>query len=109
MIKIGIDQSGTGTTGLVVYEDNKVIRKEQYYSKDWKCHFNCISKIIDKYYYGEDYYYEDENGYYIPQILNIEDCLYTFANSSKDRDDLLRLSGAFCIHQFLNWVSLVIY
>ncbi|WP_268794846.1 hypothetical protein [Spiroplasma kunkelii] len=33
---ICIDPSGTGTTAIVIYKNNKVIRKEQYYSKDWK-------------------------------------------------------------------------
>ncbi|QED24651.1 hypothetical protein [Spiroplasma citri] len=39
----------------------------------------CIIEII--------WEYQDE-------IINIENCLYTNANASKDRDDLLRLLGA---------------
>ncbi|PQP78494.1 hypothetical protein C6B38_05640 [Spiroplasma sp. ChiS] len=39
-------------------------------------------------------------------IWNIENCLYTNANASKDRDDLLRLLWSCTIsYQFLNWVS----
>ncbi|QIA67090.1 hypothetical protein [Spiroplasma citri] len=92
MIKIGIDPSGTGTTGIVIFENNKLIRKEEYYRKDWKCHVNCIIEII--------WEYQDE-------IINIENCLYTNANASKDRDDLLRLLGAIEKWYFdiINWVS----
>ncbi|QIA69872.1 hypothetical protein GL981_12800 (plasmid) [Spiroplasma citri] len=92
MIKIGIDPSATGVTGIVVFENNKLIRKEEYYRKDWKCHVNCIIEII--------WEYQDE-------IINIENCLYTNANASKDRDDLLRLLGAIEKWYFdiINWVS----
>jgi hypothetical protein len=32
--------------------------------------------------------------------INIEDCLYTSANASKDRDDLLRLLGALSVYKY---------
>ncbi|ALA97348.1 hypothetical protein SKUN_00445 [Spiroplasma kunkelii CR2-3x] len=92
--KMGIDPSGTGTTGIVVYKDNKLIIKELYDNKDWKCHANYIIEII------WEYLYQNE-------IINIENCLYTNNNGSKDRDDLLRLLGV-VEKQFwynINWVS----
>lgn len=78
MIKIGIDPSGTGTTGIVIYEDNKLIEKNEFIDKWWLNHKDFILTIILKY-----------TGF----ILNIENCLFTSANGSKDRDDLLRLLG----------------
>nr|CAK99165.1 hypothetical protein SPICI08_036 [Spiroplasma citri] len=42
-------------------------------------------------------------------IINIEDCLYTSANSSKDRDDLLKVIGVVKYYFYnsldFNWVS----
>ncbi|PQP78493.1 hypothetical protein C6B38_05635 [Spiroplasma sp. ChiS] len=107
MIKIGIDPSGTGTTGIVIYEDNKIIHKQEFFSKDWKDHYELIDEYIDEYYFSLN-----ENGFYVHKeggskmIWNIENCLYTNANASKDRDDLLRLLWSCTIsYQFLNWVS----
>ncbi len=78
MIKIGIDPSGTGTTAIVIYEDNKLIEKLEFTNKNWKEQYEFINdKLFD---------YEEK--------INIEDCLYTSANASKDRDDLLRLLGS---------------
>ncbi|WP_425379991.1 hypothetical protein [Spiroplasma endosymbiont of Stenodema calcarata] len=82
MIKIGIDPSGTGTTAIVVYEDNKLTEKIEFTNKDW---FKHIEFIIDLLFDLWKY-----NNY----ILNIENCLYTNVSGSKDRDDLLRLLGA---------------
>lgn len=78
-IKIGIDPSGTGTTGIVVYKDNKLIKQQEFTDKLWLNHKDFILHII-----WEDHFYN---------YLNIENCLYTNANGSKDRDDLLRLLG----------------
>ncbi len=90
MIKIGIDPSGTGTTAIVIYEDNKLIEKLEFTNKNWKEQYEFINdKLFD---------YEEK--------INIEDCLYTSANASKDRDDLLRLLGALSVYKyFINWVS----
>lgn len=92
MIKIGIDPSGTGTTGIVVYEDNKLIEKQEFTNKDWIYQANFILCILN------------EN-----EIINIEDCLYTNANGSKDRDDLLKIIGVikYDTHELnnVNWVS----
>ncbi len=90
MIKIGIDPSGTGTTAIVIYEDNKLIEKLEFTNKNWKEQYEFINdKLFD---------YEEK--------INIEDCLYTSTNASKDRDDLLRLLGALYVYKyFINWVS----
>ncbi|MFJ1522390.1 hypothetical protein [Spiroplasma sp. ald] len=90
MIKIGIDPSGTGTTAIVVYKNNKLIDKQEFINKNWKEQYEFINdKLFD---------YEEK--------INIEDCLYTSANASKDRDDLLRLLGALSVYKyFINWVS----
>ncbi len=90
MIKIGIDPSGTGTTAIVIYEDNKLIEKLEFTNKNWKEQYEFINdKLFD---------YEEK--------INIEDCLYTSANASKDRDDLLRLLGAIeNTWVSYNWVS----
>jgi len=90
LIKIGIDPSGTGTTAIVIYEDNKLIEKLEFTNKNWKEQYEFINdKLFD---------YEEK--------INIEDCLYTSANASKDRDDLLRLLGALSVYKyFINWVS----
>ncbi|WP_253301288.1 hypothetical protein [Spiroplasma endosymbiont of Phyllotreta cruciferae] len=79
MIKIGIYPSGTGTTAIVEFNKLREIFIETHHFKDWK---NLNRLNIDN---------EIEN-YNI--IMNIENCLYTNANGSKDRDDLLRLLGA---------------
>ncbi|WP_338963557.1 hypothetical protein [Spiroplasma endosymbiont of Sarcophaga carnaria] len=90
LIKIGIDPSGTGTTAIVIYEDNKLIEKLEFTNKNWKEQYEFINdKLFD---------YEEK--------INIEDCLYTSANASKDRDDLLRLLGAIeNTWVSYNWVS----
>ncbi len=90
MIKIGIDPSGTGTTAIVVYKNNKLIDKKEFINKNLKEQYEFINdKLFD---------YEEK--------INIEDCLYTSANASKDRDDLLRLLGALSVYKyFINWVS----
>ncbi len=92
MIKIGIDPSGTGTTGIVVYEDNKLIEKQEFTNKDWIYQANFILCILN------------EN-----EIINIEDCLYTNDNGSKDRDDLLKIIGVIKYDtnelNNVNWVS----
>ncbi len=101
MIKIGIDPSGTGTTGINVFLYRKLIILDEIKQKCWKTHLDqiieCIKGIFIKY---------ENNNYNI----FIENCLYTNANGSKDRDDLLRLLGA--LEQKLNelqikfnWVS----
>ncbi|WP_338963743.1 MULTISPECIES: hypothetical protein [unclassified Spiroplasma] len=90
LIKIGIDPSGTGTTAIVVYKNNKLIDKKEFINKNLKEQYEFINdKLFD---------YEEK--------INIEDCLYTSANASKDRDDLLRLLGALSVYKyFINWVS----
>ncbi|WP_253301782.1 hypothetical protein [Spiroplasma endosymbiont of Phyllotreta cruciferae] len=92
MIKIGIDPSGNGTTGIVVYEDNKLTEKQEFTNKDWIYQANFILCILN------------EN-----EIINIEDCLYTNANGSKDCDDLLKIIGVikYDTHELnnVNWVS----
>ncbi len=81
MIKIGIDPSGTGTTAIVVFENNKLIDNYEFINKDWIKQIDFIRDILCDIWKYNNY------------ILNIEDCLYTSANVSKDRDDLLRLLG----------------
>ncbi|MBW3057825.1 hypothetical protein D6D54_08285 [Spiroplasma poulsonii] len=92
MIKIGIDPSGTGTTAVAIFEDNKLIDKSEYTNCDWIAQTDII---LDK--LKQD------------AIINIEDCLYTSASASKDRDDLLKLIGAikYKTEKLLNinWVS----
>ncbi|QCO23891.1 hypothetical protein SRED_002371 [Spiroplasma melliferum] len=109
MIKIGIDPSGSGTTAIVIYQDNILLDKKEIINKDWKKHYEFIYDLVDKYYYADD-----ENHYLILEsctaIVNIENCLYTNANGSKDRDDLLRLLGVaewyFTEWEiYINWVS----
>ncbi|ALA97092.1 hypothetical protein SKUN_00169 [Spiroplasma kunkelii CR2-3x] len=53
-----------------------------------KKNFEFVDEYIDKYLY---YYFVKNKGEIFSEVLNIENCLYTSANSSKDRDDLLRL------------------
>ncbi|MBH8622812.1 hypothetical protein TS70_02655 [Spiroplasma sp. hyd1] len=92
MIKIGIDPSGTGTTAIVIFEDNKLIDKSEYTNRDWIAQTDII---LDKL---------RPNA-----IINIEDCLYTNNNGSKDRDDLLKLIGTVKYNtkkvSNINWVS----
>ncbi|WP_342256276.1 hypothetical protein [Spiroplasma endosymbiont of Poecilobothrus nobilitatus] len=96
MIKIGIDPSGTGTTGIVIYKDNKLFDKFEFTNNLWTKQFDFIKDILCKY---SDVF----------SIVNIENCLYTNANGSKDRDDLLRLLGSIEIkkkhYSIINWVS----
>ncbi|ALA96958.1 hypothetical protein SKUN_0033 [Spiroplasma kunkelii CR2-3x] len=87
MIKVGIDPSGTGTTGIVVYENNKLIKKYEFTNKYWKEHYKFINNKIKE----------------TMIFINVEDCLYTNANGSKDRDDLLRLLGSLCVLYSINW------
>lgn len=105
-IKIGIDPSGTGTTAIVVYRDNKIVHKKEFFNKDWIEHY----QFIDEYKEEFNACYVNENGIPISQIWNIENCYFTTANGSKDRDDLLRLLGAVEIESIwfsgkFNWVS----
>ncbi|WP_348736447.1 hypothetical protein [Spiroplasma endosymbiont of Ammophila pubescens] len=92
MIKIGIDPSGTGTTAIAFFEDNKLIDKYEYTNRDWIVQTNIILDELRA-----------------EAIINIEDCLYTSSNASKDRDDLLKLIGAikYKTEKLLNinWVS----
>lgn len=83
MIKIGIDPSGTGTTGIVIYEDNKLTHKQEFFNKDWKEHNKFIFNII-----------LSKLAFTPSVIINIENCLPTNVSGSRDRDDLLRLLGA---------------
>ncbi|WP_424525569.1 hypothetical protein [Spiroplasma endosymbiont of Glossina fuscipes fuscipes] len=80
-------------------------QKQEFINKDWKKHYEFIDNLINKYYYADDEY-----GYLIKDswklILKIENCLYTSANASKDRDDLLRLLGAI-EKQFEDYITLV--
>lgn len=99
MIKIGIDPSGTGTTAIVVFEDIILLDKQEFINKDWKEHSKFIRKSL---FMIIPINYEKEI------FINIENCLPTNANGSKDRDDLLRLLGS--IYDFWddkkrNWVS----
>ncbi|MFJ1522788.1 hypothetical protein [Spiroplasma sp. ald] len=41
-IKIGIDPSGTGTTAITVFKDNKLINKSEYTHRDWIAQTNII-------------------------------------------------------------------
>lgn len=103
MIKIGIDPSGTGTTAIVALENNKVIRKIEIIYNNW---LKQLEFIIDSF---SEFIFRYKNSYEI----NIENCLPTNANGSKDRDDLLRLLGALEIKLNeinklkinINWVS----
>ncbi|WP_338966176.1 MULTISPECIES: hypothetical protein [unclassified Spiroplasma] len=52
MIKIGIDPSGTGTTAIVIYENNKLIKQNEFTSKYWKEHYKFIDEFIDEYLYS---------------------------------------------------------
>ncbi|AXF95465.1 hypothetical protein SDAV_00471 [Spiroplasma phoeniceum P40] len=90
MIKIGIDPSGTGTTGIVCYINNKLVDKTEIISKEWTIH---VLKILE--YIGE----QQECKIYI------ENCLPTNANGSKDRDDLLRVLGAIEIENKFNLIG----
>nr|CAK99907.1 hypothetical protein SPICINP02_027 [Spiroplasma citri] len=95
-IKIGIDPSGTGTTGIVVYEENILKKQILYTDKFWLNHANYILDFIIDF----DLIEED-------CFLYIENCLYTNNNGSKDRDDLLKLLGAIDKdrYEIINWVS----
>ncbi|ALA96981.1 hypothetical protein SKUN_0056 [Spiroplasma kunkelii CR2-3x] len=98
MIKVGIDPSGTGTTAIVVYEDNKVIRKIEIIYNNWLKQLKFIIDVFSEFRYKNSY------------EISIENCLPTNANGSKDRDDLLRLVGALEIklndlQLEINWVS----
>ncbi|UZQ29136.1 MAG: hypothetical protein OHM56_07850 [Spiroplasma phoeniceum] len=84
--------SGTGTTAVAIFEDNKLIDKSEYTNHDWIAQTDII---LDK--LKQD------------AIINIEDCLYTNANGSNDRDDLLKIIGVikYDTHELnnVNWVS----
>lgn len=103
MIKIGIDPSGTGTTAIVVFKNGDLIQQQEFTNKLWTKQFYFIKDILCK-------------SCSFISIVNIENCLYTSANASKDRDDLLRLLGAIetieiekknysIIYWLSNWVS----
>ncbi|WP_425378484.1 hypothetical protein [Spiroplasma endosymbiont of Polydrusus pterygomalis] len=92
LIKIGIDPSGTGTTAIVTFKDNKLIDKSEYTHYDLITQPDIILDVLRP-----------------DAIINIEDCLYTSANASKDRDDLLKVIGTVKyntkkVHN-INWVS----
>ncbi|ALA98222.1 hypothetical protein SKUN_001355 [Spiroplasma kunkelii CR2-3x] len=81
MIKIVIDPLGTGTTGIVVLENNKVIRKIKIIYNNWLEQLEfIIDSLIDSF---SDLIVRFQNSYEI----NIENCLPTNANGLKDRDD----------------------
>ncbi|WP_338988888.1 hypothetical protein [Spiroplasma endosymbiont of Seladonia tumulorum] len=92
MIKIGIDPSGTGTTAITIFEDNKLINKSEYKNNNWITQTNIILDVLRP-----------------DAIINIEDCLYTSANASKDRDNLLKVIGAVKYNtkkvSNINWTS----
>ncbi|WP_338966290.1 hypothetical protein [Spiroplasma endosymbiont of Sarcophaga carnaria] len=90
MIKIGIDPSGTGTTAIVVYEDSILLHEKEFINNDWKDHYKFIDNNLSFY----NSFRLDNKQQLEDFIFNIENCLYTNANGSKDRDDLLRLLGA---------------
>ncbi len=46
MIKIGIDPSGTGTTAIVVFENNKLIDDYEFINKDWIKQIDFIRDIL---------------------------------------------------------------
>ncbi len=46
MIKIGIDPSGTGTTTIVVFENNKLIDDYEFINKDWIKQIDFIRDIL---------------------------------------------------------------
>ncbi|WP_425380037.1 hypothetical protein [Spiroplasma endosymbiont of Stenodema calcarata] len=95
-IKIGIDPSGTGTTAITVYENNILKQQIIYTDKYWLNHAKYIlGFLIDFDLIEEDCF------------LFIENCLYTTANASKDRDDLLKLLGAIenDRYEVINWIS----
>ncbi|WP_342256235.1 hypothetical protein [Spiroplasma endosymbiont of Poecilobothrus nobilitatus] len=91
-IKIGIDPSGTGTTAISLINDNKLIDKYEYKNNNWITQTDIILDALR-----------------LDAIINIEDCLYTAANASKDRDDLLKVIGAVKYNtkkvSNINWVS----
>nr|CAK99581.1 hypothetical protein SPICI16_056 [Spiroplasma citri] len=90
MIKIGIDPSGTGTTGIFCYINNKLVDKTEIISKEWTIH---VLKILE--------YIEEQQ----ECKIYIENCLPTNANGSKDRDDLLRVLGAIKIVNKFNLIE----
>ncbi|WP_338988706.1 hypothetical protein [Spiroplasma endosymbiont of Seladonia tumulorum] len=96
MIKIGIDPSGTGTTAIVVYEDNKLKEKLEFTNYLWIKQVDFIKDILFKHCNSVC-------------LVNIENCLYTNANGSKDRDDLLKIIGVikYDTHELnnVNWIS----
>ncbi|AXF95504.1 hypothetical protein [Spiroplasma phoeniceum] len=103
-IKIGIDPSDTGTTAIVALENNKVIWKIKIIYASWLKH---LEFIIDAF---PEFVFRYENWYEMNYEFNIENCLPTNANASKDRDDLLRLLGALenklnDLQINFNWVS----
>ncbi|WP_348735684.1 hypothetical protein [Spiroplasma endosymbiont of Ammophila pubescens] len=92
MIKIDIDPSGSGTTAIVVFKDNKLIKKLEYKNNNRITQPDIILDFLRP-----------------DAIINIEDCLYTSANTSKDRDDLLKVIGTVKYNtkkvSNINWVS----
>lgn len=102
MIKIGIDPSGTGTTAIVVYIKNKLIEKYEFTNKDWKAHF----KFIINYLKNEKPFGKIlSNNHKLEYLIFIENCLYTSANGSKDRDDLLKLLGSLETQGYIATIS----
>lgn len=84
MIKIGIDPSGSGTTAIVMFKNGKLMDKYIINDKNWIHHFQHIQGYI------KDNDLIEKNTLF--QVF-VEDCLYTSAAASKDRDSLLRLCG----------------
>lgn len=102
MIKIGIDPSGTGTTAIVVYENNILLDKQEFTNKNWKEH--C--KFIINYLKNEKPFGKIlSNNHKLKYLIFIENCLYTNARGSKDRDDLLKLLGSLEIEGYIATIS----
>ncbi|WP_374695993.1 hypothetical protein [Spiroplasma endosymbiont of Polydrusus formosus] len=73
MIKIGIYQSGTGTTAIVAFKNNKLIDKSEYIHRYWITQSDIILDVLIS-----------------DVIINIEDCLYTSDNASKNGDRFIK-------------------
>ncbi|PWF97471.1 hypothetical protein SMH99_00670 [Spiroplasma poulsonii] len=102
MIKIGIDPSGTGTTAIVVYKNNKLIDKQEFTNKGWKEHYEFIINYLkNEKLFGKIL----SNNHKLEYLIFIENCLYTNANGSKDRDDLLKLLGSLETQGYIATIS----
>ncbi|WP_133165094.1 hypothetical protein [Spiroplasma poulsonii] len=102
LIKIGIDPSGTGTTAIVVYKNNKLIDKQEFTNKGWKEHYEFIINYLkNEKLFGKIL----SNNHKLEYLIFIENCLYTNANGSKDRDDLLKLLGSLETQGYIATIS----